>query len=311
MTQPQNTPSTVGQIDKEEALKQLSPYSYYPTEGNWDEESYDGRSDISMISSAEQLIRAEMVMGANSRMDRELVDKVTTYLKQYEDEHLWNTERETHSRAESGARATGNAQNPKHVQTDISSDSADPQLRDDLKTVREAEADARDNRRHWYDRMASDLLSKQPSLGRNESAEKYFQPRIIHDGSPVDAVAQLTDTDSGELEQINRESVACIQITDCDGRSLRKHGFTLPLPAVICRSWDSGNVYPFVPWCGVATCTCRTDGDPYATLCKHEIGALQQSQTGWPPGTFGMPSRFTRLFAPQAYSRWKTMNNGD
>lgn len=314
MTEHSSQLSTVEQIDNRASGTRLSGASYHPSEEKWDAQGYTGARGPSMISTVEQLIRVETLVGgkdgegAQKKITTAQVDNIIEYMKRYEDENVWNVEPAENTTGTADVIGTDAMQ----VKNELASDSEDPWLTDRVRTIRSKEADLRENRHHWYDNIHADIVDKRANIARKmrqKTLLENFQVKIIHnkakvydDDPPQDeaAIEELTGVPAEDTEFTPDD---CIHVDNCDGREPSEFGFTLPMPAIICHS-GSGSRYPFVPWCGTVTCTCPTDNDPTATLCKHEIMALEYHHHEWPPENIELPPRYTRLFSPQAYQRW-------
>lgn len=275
----------------------LSTASYHPTEGNWDPQDYRDKTGLKMVTSIEQLIRAETFMGSLPSALPTQVTKMTEYLKREEDKHIWNIEPVTNA----DMRFNPKQPEQNNICFPTTTDTDDPWLTHRLTTIREEEAQLRSQRHDWYDTIREVYFDQMNGeIETQHGIGHYYESVILTD----------TDTDTNPVTELTGSHIDDTHITqsqlkpiqDCDGIDISEYGFDLPLPSILFNGPEGDEQYPLVPWCGVicSTCDCQARGTP----CTHELIATFFFYSEWPPDGIELPTRFTRLCAPQAYTRW-------
>lgn len=251
----------------------LPSTAYHPSSDEFKAVYVNGPEKPNTVSEVEQLMRVAIGLGGRHK-GLELAEKVIEFQKEYEKEDVFRD-----CVVDRG-----------HIEK-----SNDPWFRGELQSyadeqqaILNEEKEAYDRRMHWYDNQVLSTLHEKMSNASSMLRDGVeFESLIVVDREP--------------------ESSDEIHVSDLAGMDIRKFGYELPIALTVCISSDSGNKYPFVPWCGTTVCVGPTKHEnPVSTLCKHELAALiQYSEDRFTPATdVKVPERFKRLMAPEAYNRF-------
>lgn len=246
--------------------------AYHPSSDDFETPPVNGNETPNTVSEVEQLIRVAIALGGR-RDGITLAEKAIEFQKEHEQENVFRDCVVDRSHIEKS--------NDPWLSGELQS------YADEQQAILNEEKEAYDRRMHWYDNQ---VLSKLQDKMNRATA-------MLRDGVEFKSMI-VVDTEPETEDEVH--------ISELSGMSIEKFGYEPPIALTVCISSDSGNMYPFIPWCGTTVCTGPTKHqNPVTTLCKHEIAALiQYAEDQYNPTGPKVPERFKRLMAPDAYNRF-------
>lgn len=253
--------------------QELPKTAYHPRTGNVDIDDFTYNSPKT-VSELEQLIRVAFAIGG-LKNGHSLSEKAIEYLREYEKQNVYDTLEVD--------RSNINNSNDIWLQQELH------KIADKRQEALNEEKELIDRRMDWFKETALGFLNGDIENRIGKAQE------LLRDGVEFVTVRIVENDADGEFELLEE---------DLNGASIRKYGFKPPVKLTVCKS-TSGSIYPFVPWCGTTVCVGPSKNNPVATLCKHELAALDMySRDAFNPDGLTVEARFKRLTNPEAYKRF-------
>jgi len=253
--------------------QELPSTAYHPTSEQFDIEAFNYNGPTA-VSEVEHLMRVAFAIGGLQN-GVSLAEKALEYQREYEKENIYQELTVDRSHIERS--------------NDVFLKSEFSKLADKRQEVLDEERELIDRRIDWYENTVLSMIQNRVGNAKE----------LMRNGVEFTTV-RITEENTGEEFEIPEEELS--------GVNIREYGFEPPIKMTVCES-ASGSIYPFVPWCGTTACTGPSKHrPPTATLCKHELAALDlYSRDKFNPGGLEVGERFNRLTNPYEYNRF--MNN--